>query len=221
MDNYNTPQLMKSLNELYSKKEYEKAVALLEQNSQVLDKGTFHYNLGTLNLKLSHWGKARFHFEKAKKLGVDDPALQVNLAYTQTKIPGADLSNSSQFIDRWNETLTSISYSHLLIFGLSLCLIVMVFLKWKKSFKLYSLILAIIISAIPLTSKFVVESRLQTGVVLRETEIYEGPSGIFESKGKVGAGTKILFGMEKENWVFIKSPLDYVGWIAKKELGRL
>jgi hypothetical protein len=56
-------------------------------------------------------------------------------------------------------------------------------------------------------------------IALKDTPLYEGPSKIFNEKGRVRAGSKIVLGELKEGWFYVKFPLSLSGWINKDQLG--
>ena len=56
--------VFKKFEGLYRKGEYQKAEKLLLTNKEEIPPGIFHYNLGTIHLKIENFSAARFHLEK-------------------------------------------------------------------------------------------------------------------------------------------------------------
>ncbi len=219
MENNNTPELMKSLSELYSKKEYKKALDMLEQNSQSLDFGTYSYNAGTLKSKLGDYAGARYHFENALKKGYQSEALLNNLSFVKTKISTDDLSNSPIFYDQVLDVGSMLPVAYPFIFGAILFFIASLTMTLNKSFKWWKMLLYFIVFFSPLIFKIAIIDQKQLAIVIKPSSTFEGPSSIFEEKNKVIPGTKIIIGKFKDDWAYIVSPERQIGWIKKDTLG--
>lgn len=219
MENNNINELMKSLSELYAKKEYNKAIELLEQNSQTLDTGTYYYNLGTLKAKTGNFALARFYYEKALKKGYQSEALLNNLSFVKTKMEGDDLSNSLSFEDRVQDASSMFSLNTFLLLGAIVFFLSMLFMRLMKSMRVWKIIVILLVSFSPLMLKVFYLDKKPVAIVLKEVEVYEGPSSIFEQKGTIKAGAKIRLGKINDKWAFVSAPESAVGWVNKESLG--
>jgi len=225
MENTITNQKIKSSDasfaELYAKKDFKGAIDYLLHNKQQFSSGTFHYNLGTTYAKLGDLGAARFHLEKAREAGVYHSAMVNNLKFVESKIDAEDLSSSSSIVDQVIDYSLKIPASGYLSISLVLVLFTLiVFIKKKQmnTIKSWSLL---VLCMIPLAySQFYLHS-LNQAVSLKETTIFEGPSKIFQEKGKIKPGAKVLLGEFKDGWFFVKYPVSLSGWVNKENLGIL
>jgi hypothetical protein len=221
-NNTTTPQTKSpeyGFEELYSKKEFKKAADYLLQNKGYFDSGIFHYNLGTTYAKLEEFGAARFHLEKAQSLGFYNSALNNNLQFIKTRIVAEDLSNSDSFYDQFIDS--SLALPGTLYYTMTLVLIVLaltIFRFAKNAAKIWAFSF-LFLSLIPLAYFNLYLNNIHTAVVLKDASILEGPSKIFQEKGKIKAGAKIILGDQKEEWFFIKYPISLTGWVSKNDLG--
>ncbi len=218
MENNNINELMKSLTELYAKKEYEKAESLLEQSAQVFDKGTYHYNLGTLKAKSGNFALARFHFEKAVKDGYRSEALLNNLAYVKSKIAVDDLSNSDDPMDRGLDFFSLLPLSIFIFSSILVFFLFSLIMKINRSFKIWKIAILVLFAALPIYFKLQFINQNPTAIVIQETQILEGPSSIFEAKGTLKSGAKIKIGKTNEKWAYVIAPQSLVGWVDKSKI---
>ncbi len=221
MENNNINEVMKSLSELYAKKEYKKAQEYIEQNSQAFDTGSYLYNLGTLKAKSQDFAYARFYYERALKEGYRSEALLNNLGFVKSKLAGEDLSNSVYFEDRIQDTAHYFPMSGYVLVSVLIFFIAIVWMKLKRSLKLWKLAIVFILALSPIFLKFGYINTKTIAVALKEVEIYEGPSTIFEKKGSLKAGAKIRLGKVNGKWAFVTAPQSQVGWVSIEQLGIL
>ncbi len=223
MGNGNTVKDAKSSNatfeSLYLKSEYKKAIELLIQNKEQFSSGNFHYNLGLAHAKLNDFGLARFHFEKAINVGMKHTAAFNNLEYVKSKLQVNDLSNSDRFSDRFVSASLDFPVDAFIMLSLILALIALLIVKMKKITSKLKISLIILSSFIPLAYYFLFLSNINSAIALKDMPIYEGPSKVFQEKGNLKAGAKIIVGDFKEGWFFIQNPQDLAGWVKKDDLG--
>jgi hypothetical protein len=223
MENSNTTKIAKSpealFQELYLKQDYKSAINAIIQNKQQFKSSIFHYNLGTAYAKLGDLGPARYHLEKAILQGMNGSAALNNLNYVKSKIENEDLSNSTALSDQFINYSLNIPIEGYWSITLILMLIVLLIIKIKKMTNKYLLFFLFILSLTPILFSNFYLNKVNTAVVMKEISIYEGPSKIFQEKGKIKAGSKVVLGEFKEGWFFIKYPLPLAGWISKENLG--
>lgn len=221
MKNNNISDLEKSLESLYLKKDYVQNIELLLKNSEHFGPGQFHYNLGTLHAKLQNFAAARFNLEKAYKLGQIDTKNINNLDYVREQLVVSDVSNSNNRIDNGMNIMVGISPDLYLFCTLLLLLCVSCFWLKKKLTSLSTLAVCISLSLIPfLGSKFYF-SNFNYAVNLKQIQVYEGPSKVYEKKMEIDAGSKFLITGPTNGWYFIEKPISLSGWIEKKDIGIL
>ncbi len=219
MENNNINELMKSLSELYAKKDYAKALELLEQNSQAFDTGTYYYNLGTLKAKVNDFAFARFYYERALKEGYRSEALLNNLGFVKSKIQGDDLSNSSKFEDRLQDATLFFPLSFYLFLGALFFFVAVLWMRMMKSLKIWKVAIVILFAFVPAIFKISYLDKNPVAIVLKETSVYEGPSTIFEQKSTIKAGAKIRLSKINDKWAFVSAPESAIGWISREHLG--
>lgn len=205
--------------ELYANAKFEEAKSYLEKNSQLYSKGAYHYNLGTVRLKLNEYALARYDFELAKKEGFHNSALANNLTYAEKMLALDDLSESTITQERVINSLTNIPNSGYVTITLSLLLIILLMIRLGHITKKFTMIIALILCLVPVLIGKLYVGNLTTAVALDNVKLYEGPSKIFSEKGEVKAGSKIVISDKKDNWFLIQYPMSLTGWVQKEKLG--
>ena len=76
-----------------------------------------------------------------------------------------------------------------------------------------------ILAFMPSAYERLVVSQTHFAVSLQEGQVSEGPSKIFSDKVNLPAGAVVVIGKSVDNWVFIKAPLIYSGWVDRSLLG--
>ncbi|MBK23908.1 MAG: hypothetical protein CME70_07885 [Halobacteriovorax sp.] len=212
--------LLKSLREQYQSSDFEAVKTSLIDNKDAFDKGEFHYNLGTVYSKTGNYAVGRYHLEKAVYEGYDTAATKHNLKIVKDKLSTQDLS-TSQSID---DVLLSKSISYgpdFFIFVTLIFLVVSIVLFNKKVVKRWGVAILILLSLTPITAKHFYLDNLNIAVLFNDSNVYEGPSGIFEKTGEIPKGAKVLVGKTIDGWFFIERPVEYVGWIKMNDVGIL
>ena len=67
MSDNNIENILITFKDLYLKKDFNACVDLLLKEKESFNPGLFHYNLGTVYLKLEKPAIGRYHLEKARK----------------------------------------------------------------------------------------------------------------------------------------------------------
>lgn len=223
MGNTNTQKTTKSseatFEELYSKQDYKSAINSLLHNKQQFDSGTFHYNLGTTYAKLGDIGAARLHLELAIQKGMYNTETINNLRYVVSKFDGEDITTSSSLIDSSLNFTLNIPKEAYLSMSLFFVLCVLLWIKLKNISNKIVWALCLFVSLIPLIYGFGYLQTINTAISLKEIPVYEGPSKIFQEKGKLKPGAKIVLGELKDGWYFVKYPITLSGWVQRDSLG--
>lgn len=208
-----------SFEELYIQKDYKAAAQYLLKNKQHFDSGIFHYNLGTVYSKIGDYATARFLLEKSIKDGFINTSSLNNLNYVKEKLEVDDLSNSTSFPDQLVNISSVIPSSLYITFSLLLFLIIVMLIKLKKLISKWKIVLLLFLCLTPVLFSQMIVKEMNLAIVLKNVPVYEGPSKIFNEKGQLKAGSKILLGEFKDGWFYIEFPLSQVGWISKDQIG--
>ena len=91
---------------------------------------------------------------------------------------------------------------------------------WRNIFEksIKSLIISLIISLIPFTGYFMFKDYAHA-IILKTTQMREGPSEAFDEMGSIEPGLKIIIGKSDTGWVLIKHPEYLSGWVKADDLG--
>ena len=219
MANDSTQDILKAAQDSYLKEDFQNSLKIIRENKDSLDAGLFHYNLGSIYLKMNDFGPARFHFEKAKDEGFNYPMLWNNLEYIKLQPGVSDASSSKHIEEALIAKTMDIPLSFFLIFflvGLS-TLLLMIRRKWLEN-KLVILIAAAVV-IIPGVFRYSYKEGHSFAVALKDSRVHEGPSKIYPDYGKINAGSRIVVGRFYDDWYYIVSPSDRAGWVQKSDLG--
>lgn len=212
-------EVLKSLESLYTQERYAEALELLEKSQELLPAGQFHYNLGTLHLKLEQVGPARHHLEQALHEGFVHSALFNNLNFLQQNLNVIDLSQSTAPWDRFFHYILSVPQDIYLLLFLFFILVTAIALKWVRTNKWLvagpTLLVALCVSYL----YFGVVERRSVAISLTNAQVLEGPSSLYQKKFELPAGSKVLLGKVADDWIYIERPLHFSGWIKKADIG--
>ena len=212
-------ETLKSLEDLYLKKEYKQVRDKLLAMKSDLDAGVFHYNLGTVYGKLGDYAAGRYNLELALKKGFNNSKVYKNLNFFQKQIPVLDIDSSPSYFDKFISFGASASSGIFLSFTLIMSLIILIYIKKKTLNNLKIIAALFVISLVPIGSYFFYFSSLKTGVLLNQSELREGPSKVYEQIDELTAGTKLIFGEENSGWIMIERPNNYTGWVEVNKIG--
>ena len=221
MENNNIIDLHKSLESLYLKKDYTKAIDGLLKNRDEFDLGLFHYNLGTLYAKKNDLAYARYNLEMANIHGHIGTKSINNLDYVKTKLAVNDISSTHNLLDQITSCSASISPNiYIFITLLSFLIIALLWLRKKLRSKALLLTLGFFAVSPLLIFNFYINN-LKYAVNLKTIKSYEGPSKVYEVKRDIEAGSKFLVSGPKNGWYFIEKPVSLSGYIEKNNLALL
>jgi hypothetical protein len=206
--------VFKTFREFYDQKDYANAELFLRKNADTMPAGLWNYSLGTVLAQKNDLPLARYHFLRAKNLGIRNKNLEENLHYVEEKLE----------IPKWETPLSLEDYSKKAALwsqgGLftTLALLVLIagiihFMRTKvpRLIPLYGIMMLI-----PLGMNFWVGS-WESYIVRSPQLVLEGPSAIFTPRGEIPAGVRVLT-RQKGDWFKIIYPSRFEGWIRKQGL---
>lgn len=219
MSNNNTEEALKSLESLYLEGNIEGAIELSNQERDEFSPGHLYYNLGTLYAKQGDYAQARYYMEKAFQEGFDLPKVSHNLDIIKNNLTVRELGETGGVLGSTFSYLLKAPSAYFT--GLSLFLIIFLVTLFRFKFlkNIYLTVILLLLSLAPLSfSKFYLK-KMDFGIALEEVKIHEGPSNIYSSIGALNPGQKIIVGEKDKDWVFIKYPEIFRGWVSKEQLG--
>ena len=216
MDNINTNVALKELEELFVAKKFSDAREYLLGKKTDLSPGLFHYNMGVVLGEEGNLAGARYHFEIAKKKGFAHPAIYKNLNIIEQRVDGK--IKSEGIYENITNFYVSTPSSVFIFVSLFLSLIALVTLRYIKSRKLIttSVIALLILPTIVKVSYF--EQKYSTALSLKEVELFQGPSKVYDVIDLIPAGKKLIISKNYSEWVFIEYPVEFSGWIDRKKV---
>lgn len=212
-------EVLNQLKSLYGKNQYSEGLELLKSNKESFEPGLYHYNVGTVNAKLKNYSQARFHLELARTKNFNPSLVDNNLKFLKNELGLTRLETPQNFFEYVQDLSTQLSRDAVIIFGLIFIILSILTLRKSKSLVL-SLVL-ILISIIPLSMKYYSSNVLVSGIIKNNVVLQSGPSELFEPAGEAPAGLKIYIKEFRKEWLFIKYPEGFQGWISKKSVNLL
>lgn len=221
MEKVKANEWIENLKKLYVEADYKSVEEKLRQNKKAYTDGVYYYNIGTLHIKKGEIGLGRYGLEKALVHGFQSPQVFHNLDLVREKIQVEDISSSRLFNYGGLERLKMFSFENYLSFTL-ICLITVVWLmrfKFLES-KVRKIFLILIVCSPLLFQNFYL-NKIKFAVVLKNSQVYEGPSKIYSKVFELEEGSKILLGQKSGKWYLISSPPQMRGWVEEKVIGKL
>lgn len=213
--------LTQSVMEHYKKLEFADAIKIMLDNKEVFDPGDFHYNLGTLFLKQRNFVGARFHLEKALKVGRLESDAINNLETSKVALGVEEIESQKSFWSKGADTLYSIPVSYFITLGLLIGIVFLIQMKLRKMRDSVAFLMVLGLGFLPFVIKIAFFNQAQFAITFKEVELREGPASVFEVTRTLPQGLKIAIGEKTEGWVMVKSPVEYSGWAPLKDLGVL
>ena len=208
---------MKTFEGYYLKKDYPNALLILEKNQEALERGLWHYNLGTVYGEMKNWPMARFHFILAEANGFDSKELQQNQQLSEEAL---DISRLEKPLDTSDYLIkASLVASEGLLVTLSLIFLVagLWFLKQKTTAKRALIFVLVVVS--PLILDAWIDSWPKK-IVTASKPLFEGPSALFAARGELPAGLMVLTNVKGE-WEEVIYPARFSGWVKADRMKRL
>ncbi len=221
MANNNTKKIIKSLESLYVKGNFEDARGLLIKNKPYFDKGLFHYNLGTIDVKMKSYAAGRYNLEKAIKEGHINTKVIHNLNVAKNNIQNISVETHSYISDQFLTTAYSLPSGVFLTISLFLALVILLLKQLKVIKPIKILIPALVLAFIPYFFSTLYLNNFSVAINLKPSIIREGPSEMFDKIHDLDAGIKVMVGPPRDGWYFIESPKHLVGWVKANKIGIL
>ncbi len=229
---FSPDSLMKSANEAYGTKEYQKVI---DRYEQLLNKGyesaVLYYNLGNAYYKTANLPHAILNYERAKRIAPRDEDIQYNLDMANAmvvdkieKIPDFFLKRWFRAAIQWLSTNTwawvsAVSFILMLIFA-ALFLFTDVF--W---FKKAAFVLAIVLFLLAGWSFFASYKQKQRMEAISTAIVFEPSVTVMSSPSEGGTelfvlheGTKVHVETIRDDWFEIKLDDGSKGWLPTSSL---
>lgn len=221
MSDDNMGNVLKSVQEQYIQKEYSKAIDGLLAKKENLEPSLFHYNLGTLYIKEGNMGAARYNLEKSKSLGFNNSLVSKNIQFIESQSQVVSLTKSENNIEHFLGRFNDLSTVNVGVFSLLLAIIILIWAAYKKVWLKKSMIFLSLLTLMPFLLRSYGQNVWQEAIILKDIDVLEGPSKIFEPSGTIFSGSKVVISKEHQGWYFIKFPSKYAGWVKRDTLGLL
>ncbi len=208
---------MKTFQNLYDRKDYRQALNLLTSEAGNLSPELFHYNLGITLFQMGRLPEARFHFLMAEENGFQGDGLTNNQVISEEKLELSHLESPINISDYFVKGALELRHGYYTFFSLIIILIGLFILKKKPTFN--KLVLWTILSLLPLSMDFWVDS-WDRRVVIGDLPLSNGPSSIFLTERKLPPGLMVIV-RGNENWKKIIFPSRFEGWITSDGLKKV
>ena len=217
MEDTTIEDVLKTVEKLYSQKNYSGALQLLEKSSNKIGEGLWHYNMGTVLGKLEKLPEARYHLSMSERHGFHSKELSLNQEIVESKLG----------VSKYEKPLTLTDYlarggliggqGYFTTLALFFLVIAIWILRKKDRFK--SSLLYLTFSVIFVGLNFWV-NRWDQSIVVAPKVIHDGPSSLFGERGELPLGV-MLITTENEDWIKIIYPSRFEGWIKRDGLKEL
>lgn len=222
MGDTSTKDILKTLESKYLKQDFEGLLGDLLQNKDKFDPGIFHYNLGTIYSKTGNLGAARYHLEKSLSKGFSNQSSLKNLSTVKSQLKTIGAIPEESIKDSFYNF--SVGYPSDFFLMISLFLILIFSFVGKKVFEAQKFlkVCLLLLALIPYSLKiYFNNSNYKAAILMKNSIVREGPSGIYDQSYEVSAGVKVVVSKISDGWCFIKSPGILTGWVPRKDLGLL
>lgn len=222
MKNFNTDEFLKSLEPLYLEGRFEEAVELLTTHKTQLDAWVYHFNMGTFSSKMEKYGAGRYHLEKSMMYSGDRSLAETNLQFVLDKLGPVDVSLGLTQFESWAIYLQRFPQNYSIILGLVLMIIVSLLWNAKLIKRWYTLAFLFVFAILPTAVDHFWVRVYKVAIVLDNTPVHTGPSEIFEEKGELTEGSKLLLKSSSDGqWLQVLKPARSVGWVKNEKIGQL
>jgi len=202
---------LKTYQDLWQAKEYQKAKIWLENHPTSFSAETWHYNLGTTEAQLNELPSARYHFEQAYQLGKRDSKVAESLIWIRKELQTEQWETSSAWTDYIYKFLIyrpQYFFSQLTLVTLALGFGLFAIKKITKKIMISFVVAGFLFSCLGLY--------LSQNIVLitqEPVQSYRGPSKIFDFQ-EVPAGV-MLYLRPYGNTYKVLYPSLAKGWVLK------
>ena len=217
MEDTTIEDVLKTVEKLYSEKDYSGALKLLEKSSKKMGEGLWHYNMGSVLGKLEKFPEARYHLLMSERHGFSSQELNLNQELVETKLGVTKLESPltlTDYIARGGMIGSQGYFTTIALLGI----VISIWLARKKD-QLKAAIFFLLCSLSFVGLNFWIEN-WEKYIVIGPKVIQEGPSSIFREKGEIPLGV-MLITQEKEDWIKIIYPSRFEGWTKRNGLKEL
>ena len=217
MEDTTIEDVLKTVQNYYAQKDYQSALDTLVKHQNQISPGVWHYNLGTIYGKLENWPMARYHFLMANSEGFTSKEAVSNIELVEAKLDLQKIENPINFSDyfiKYAEVATNGIFTTIAL----LLIIGGIVTLWKKTTVKVTLVF-LMLAFITFGLNWWTLS-LDRHIVVKPSNIYEGPSVIFPSSGDLPEGLVIVTKSSGE-WLKIIYPARFTGWIKNSGLKEL
>lgn len=217
MEDTTIEDVLKTVETFYARKEYQKALELLEANREKISSGLWHYNMGTVHAELGNLPLARYHLQKAELEGFSSKEVINNKELVEERL---EISRLEQPLTGEDYIIqTGLTGAQGIFMTISICLIIVgIIALWKKS-SIKTLLGTVFLALIFMGLNFWVTS-WDKKIVMKTQPVHEGPSAIFEARSELPPGLMIVT-EKKGEWLKIIYPSRFKGWIKETGLKEL
>ncbi len=197
------------------------AIKLLLDVKRTESSGVIDYNLGTLYLQSGDYASGRFYLEKALKEGFRVKEVKENLLWARAKVESTQTKN---FLTVGDKAIFGLYELPLWAFS-SFAMVILIagffvfFRKWRRSLPGW-LALSSLVFFILLFPKLMAIHGVEA-VAIESSIVREGPSAVYPVSVEIPTGLKVIVGTINGDYVRIRHPKAFSGWIEKKRLGFL
>lgn len=217
MEDTTIEDVLKTVENLYAQKDYQKALETLNAHKSEISIGVWHYNVGTIFGKLENWPMARYHLMLADSNGLSTKEVIANKKFVENKLDVQRLEKPlapSDYVMKGG-----IEYASGILTSLSLLvLLIGLLFFWKKKN------IRVLISSLVVCATFagfnIWISSWDKMIVVNTQLIKDGPSEIFGPRDEIPVGLLIV-GRKKGDWVEVVYPSRFQGWIKNSGLKEL
>jgi len=214
-------QFFQTLEKQYIEGSYSEVITSLLSHSQDIQSGLYHYNLGTLYAKMGKMGIARFHFERALGQGNVSAMVMNNLSAVKESLTQSALQKPEGLSYQTLFSIGEMPDQIFLTFGLIVA-IISIFVCRFRILKYWKHLLVVgLLGFIPYVTISLVKEDVNFAICLERSNILEGPSEIYKVNDELPEGIKVLLGDTKGDFIFIKAPEKYTGWVKRIDIGIL
>lgn len=207
---------MKAFADHLAQGQVKEAKEVLNNAKDNLEPSIYWFNMGLADAKLEQWAQARISLLKSQKISARNET-NINLEIVEGHLAVSEYESPQTIKDYGIQSTYFVGTQLALTINLALLVIGLWNYNKKKKLKEFIIILCLMLglSALSIWTK-----NWPWYVASNEVAIYHGPSALFDQKGVIPKGIKIL-GKEKDNWIQVIYPSRLEGWIKKELISEL
>lgn len=217
MEDTTIEDMLKTAEAQYIQQDYAGALKTLTENQTKISSGIWHYNVGTVYGAMKDYPLARYHLMQADRDGFSTKESRQNLELVENQLEISRLEKPLSPGDYMVKGSLVAAEGILTAIGLLILVVGLLGLRKQQSFKAFGALIGVVVLIFGLN--WWIKS-WPLSIVIKNIEIYEGPSTIFNSRDELPAGVMVLT-TEKNGWKKIIYPSRFNGWIKVDDLKEL